>query len=155
MSRESRMDRRGAGGGFFARGKSRKRALWSMAGGGAAFLVVLSFAAARRGSGADHPTPRDMDHSSHVVPAANYAEYPRVAETYRMVAAVPHLVDGVYCYCRCSEHSGHYSLLDCFSSDHAARCDVCLSEATMTYRMSQDGHDLKAIRAEIDGRFGT
>lgn len=127
--------------------------MWYKVGGAAAFLVILSFAAANRGAGADHPDPRDMDHAGHVVPSARYEAYPRVAQVYEMVAAVPRLVDGVYCYCQCSEHSGHYSLLDCFADDHAARCDVCLSEATMTYQMSQDGYDLKAIRSEIDGRF--
>lgn len=130
--------------------------MWYKVGGVAAFLVVLSFAAGvRRGSGADHPTPRDMDHAGHLMPASAFGQYPRVAETYQMVAAVPQLVDGLYCYCRCAEHSGHYSLLDCFASDHAARCDVCLSEGTIAYRMAREGHDLKAIRAEIDDRFGT
>ena len=102
----------------------------------------------------DHPPPRsEMNHAAHLMSADKYGEYPRVARTYRMVAAAPQVIDGIFCYCMCSEHSGHYSLLDCFFSDHAARCDICLSEATTAFQMSGDGHDLKAIRAEIDERY--
>lgn len=152
MSRTSRRNRKSAG--PFAREKARKRAMWYKVGGVAAFLLVLSFAATSRGDGTKHPTARtEMDHSTHVVPAAQYDAYPRVARTYEMVAAVPMVIDGIYCYCNCAEHSGHYSLLDCFASDHAARCDVCLSEAQMAYQMTQDGKDLKAIRRAIDSRF--
>lgn len=153
MSREPGSGRKRRSAGPFAREKARKRAMWYKVGGVAALLVVLSYAASSQGGSNHHPTPRDMDHSGYVVSSARYDAYPRVAETYQMVAAVPSIVDGLYCYCQCKEHSGHYSLLDCFNSDHAARCDVCLSEGTIAYRMSQDGKDLKAIRAEIDGRF--
>lgn len=153
MSREPGSGRRRWRAGPFAKERAQSRAMWYKVGGVAAFLVVLSFAASWQTSSGHHPTPRDMDHTGYVVSSARYQAYPRVAETYQMVASVPQVVDGVYCYCQCKEHSGHYSLLDCFHSDHAARCDVCLSEGTMAYRMSQDGKDLKAIRAEIDSRF--
>jgi hypothetical protein len=130
--------------------------MWVKVAAVATFLVVLSVAATHDRGGGRHPVPRTgMDHSAHVVPAARFEAYPRVAAVYEMVAAVPSIVDGIFCYCNCSDHSGHYSLLDCFASDHAARCDVCLSEATMAYQMSRDGKDLKAIRAEIDSRFGS
>lgn len=153
MSRESRRNRKKSGSPF-GREKARQRATWFKVGGVAAFLLVLSFAAGSRAEGAHHPTPRaEMDHSSHLAPAARYDAYPRVARTYEMVAAVPMVIDGIYCYCNCTEHSGHYSLLDCFASDHAARCDVCLSEALMAWQMTQDGEDLKAIRREIDSRY--
>ena len=64
-------------------------------------------------------------------------------------------LDGVYCYCDCAQHSGHYSLLDCFVSDHAARCDICMSEAVIAYRMSMNGATLNAIRAEVDKTYGS
>ena len=72
-----------------------------------------------------------------------------------MTAAVPHVIDGLYCYCHCSEHSSHYSLLECFQTDHAARCDICMSEATIAYEMSQDGASLSDIRDEADRTFGS
>ena len=153
MSKKSRRNRKKKRGPF-AKERSRKRAMWYKVGGVAVVLIALSFAAGSQVEGTSHPTPRaDLDHAKHLAPASRYQAYPRVAETYRMVAAAPTVVDGLYCYCNCAEHSGHYSLLDCFASDHAARCDVCLSEGTIAYRMSLDGADLDAIRDEIDSRF--
>lgn len=152
MSQKSRRDRKQ---GRAARhGKDGGR-LWYVLGGVGAVLVVVAMAIFNHWADPHkHPVPRSDDVPvSRIVPAERYEAYPRVAETYRMVAAVPQVIDGIFCYCMCADHSGHYSLLDCFFSDHAARCDVCLSEATMAYRMSRDGRDLDAIRAEIDGRF--
>lgn len=123
-------------------------------GGLATLVLVLWFAASESGGASDHPAPRtDIDHADHVVPAARYEAYPRVERTYAMVAAIPRVIDGLYCHCECAEHSGHYSLLDCFASDHGARCDICLSEATIAYQMTLDGKDLAAVRREIDQRF--
>ena len=119
-----------------------------------AILTVVALSVKNRPAGAEHPVPRAEQRPGDVVPATRYEAYPRVAETYQMVAAVPQVIDGIYCYCQCKEHSGHYSLLDCFASDHAAQCDVCLSEATLAFRMTQDGRDLEAIRTEIDDRLG-
>lgn len=110
---------------------------------------------AARDAGAAHPEPREMDHAGHVVSHHEYHANPRVAEVYEQAAAVPAVLDGIYCYCECSSHSGHYSLLDCFASDHGARCDVCLSEASIAYRMHQDGASLDEIRAAIDELYST
>lgn len=151
-ARRSRKRRRGRSD-IWARDRARARAMWLKVGGAAAALVVLTFIAGRTGGGSDHPDPRPNVTNDHVVSPARYASSPRVAETYRLVAAVPEIIDGVFCYCYCSEHSGHRSLLDCFESDHAARCDVCLSEATIAYTMSHDGQPLSEIRREIDSRY--
>lgn len=138
------------------RARRRQRRAWMVAGFSVAAFVVVS-AAIRRTSGPldHHPTPRLTREQPRIVPAARYADYPRVQEAYRMAAEVPDKLDGVYCYCNCAQHSGHYSLLDCFTNDHAAGCDVCMSEGTITYRMSQKGASLDQIRAEIDHTFGT
>ncbi|MEQ9568714.1 MAG: PCYCGC motif-containing (lipo)protein [Longimicrobiales bacterium] len=86
-------------------------------GGLVALFLVLWFAVAESSGDGQHPTARaDLDHASHIVPASRYEGYPRVATTYAMVAAIPGVIDGLYCYCECAEHSGHYSLLDCFAS---------------------------------------
>jgi hypothetical protein len=91
----------------------------------------------------------------HVMPAARYASSPGVAEVYEMAAAVPEMLDGVYCFCLCHSTFGHYSLLDCFMSDHGAGCDICLQEAVLTYEMSQQGNSLDDIREEVDRRYRT
>ena len=136
------------------KGARRGRTGWQSSGlvwvGGVALLVgllvlpTLSFGSGR------HPEPREHVGHEHVAPAARYAAYPRVAQIYQQVAEVPHVIDGIYCYCDCSQHSGHYSLLDCFHDDHAARCDICLSEAAMAHAMHQDGKSLDEIRTAVD-----
>ncbi len=142
--------------GPLAAARRRQKRAWIVAGLSVAALLVVS-AVVSRGNRphSHHPTPRLASEQSQVVPSAHYAEYPRVAQAYEMAAAVPGILDGLYCYCSCGEHSGHHSLLDCFASDHGARCDVCMSEAAIAYRMSQDGASLDAIRAEVDRTYGT
>jgi len=124
-------------------------------GGGAVILVLLMVPTLSVGDSAQHPEPREHIAHDHVAPAARYASYPRVARTYALVAEIPHVIDGIYCYCACSEHSGHYSLLDCYKDDHAARCDVCLSEADMAHRMHREGKSLDEIRTAIDRLYET
>lgn len=103
---------------------------------------------------AGHPTPRDDVSAETVVPAERYAGYPRIAGTYRNAAEIPGVLDGLYCHCDCSEHSGHRSLLTCFESDHAARCDVCLGEAELAFRMTGEDASLDEIRQAVDASFG-
>ena len=135
-------------------GKSWKSSGLAWAGGLAVLIALLVLPTLSFGS-ARHPEPREHIGHEHVAPADRYEAYPRVAQVYRMAAASPHVIDGIYCYCDCSEHSGHYSLLDCFHDDHAARCDICLSEAAMAYRMDQDGESLDRIRTAIDRLYDT
>lgn len=142
--------------GPFAAARRRKNRAWAVAALSVAAFLIASVAVSRgRAPSSHHPTPRVAAEQTHVVPSARYAQYPRVAETYEMAAAVPSVLDGMYCYCNCAEHSGHYSLLDCFESDHAARCDVCMSEAVMAYQMTQNGASLDDVRREVDRTYGT
>ena len=124
-------------------------------GGGAAVIALLSLPTLGMRDGPRHPEPREHIAHDHVAPAERYSDYPRVARTYALVAEIPHVIDGIYCYCACSEHSRHYSLLDCYRDDHAARCDVCLSEADLAHRMHRDGKSLDEIRAAIDQLYET
>lgn len=142
-------------GGPWAAEAQRRRGMWIMVASIAAGLIGVSIMANLNPTGAPHPTPRAAVEQPRVLSAARYAEYPRVARTYELAAAAPMILDGMYCYCHCSEHSGHYSLLDCFISDHAARCDVCMSEAVIGHDMSSDGASLEEIRAQIDRTYGT
>ncbi|MBI4538735.1 MAG: hypothetical protein HY704_04390 [Gemmatimonadetes bacterium] len=110
---------------------------------------------ASRANPGKHPEPRPGITAEHVMPASRYDRYPRIADVYRKAAQVPAALDGLYCYCECSRHAGHRSLLDCFESDHAAACDVCLSEAAMAHQMSRDRRSLDDIRDAIDHTFGS
>ncbi|MDX1673737.1 MAG: CYCXC family (seleno)protein [Longimicrobiales bacterium] len=141
-----------------ARARMKKNGGWSSSWvwAGALGVVLVLLLLPTIGSGSTHhPEPREHIGHEHVVPAERYEAYPRVAEIYEMVAATPHVIDGIYCYCDCSQHSGHYSLLDCFHDDHAARCDICLSEAAMAHRMHNDGESLDDIRTAIDRLYDT
>ena len=117
--------------------------------------VTASAPMAEHGAQGHHPAPRAGVGADKVVDAARYEDHPRIASVYRAAAENPQLLDGLYCYCRCDEHAGHYSLLECYSSDHAAQCDVCLSEAEMAFKADRDGVGLDVIRTAIDQVYGS
>lgn len=106
------------------------------------------------GARGHHPAPRPGVGAEKVADMERYGRHPRIASIYRAAAENPQLLDGLYCYCNCAEHAGHYSLLECFSSDHAAMCDVCLNEARTAFEMNRKGGDLETIRTVIDGVYG-
>jgi hypothetical protein len=119
----------------------------------AAVALITLVALVTPHSASGHPTPRkdaETVQASKMMPSSSYAGYPRVEGVYREAAMVPEVLDGIYCYCECEQHSGHYSLLDCYKSDHAAGCDVCLSEAQLAYTLSAQGQSLNHIRAAVD-----
>jgi len=104
--------------------------------------------------GGDHPDPRPEITGETVLPASRYVGYARGSAVYQQAAEIAAVLDGLYCYCDCSRHSGHRSLLTCFESDHAAACDVCLTETTLAHRMTRDGSSLDEIRDAIDELYG-
>lgn len=122
--------------------------------GAAARAPLATASASMHLAAGHHPAPRPAAEREPVVPATRYAEYPRIANVYRAAAEIPEVLDGIHCYCNCAEHAGHYSLLSCFASDHAAMCDICLSEAETAFRLSRDGVDLDLIRDVIDRTYG-
>ena len=105
-------------------------------------------------SGTDHPDPRPGITGVTVIPASRYVQYARVSAVYAQAREIAPTLDGIYCHCDCSKHSGHRSLLTCFESDHGAACDICLSEATIAYRMLKEGRTLNEIRDAIDDLYG-
>lgn len=120
-----------------------------------ALLLVAALALIARPASADHPEPRAGITGVEVADASRYAAYPRVAETYRMAEEIAAVLDGLYCYCECNDHSGHYSLLDCFRDDHGAACDICLTQAQIAYRMTKEGKSLDEIRTAIDRLYAS
>jgi hypothetical protein len=116
-------------------------------------VVLLLGLATTRQANAHHPEPRAEITSAEVQSSTRYADYPHVAAVYDMAAAIPEVLDGLYCHCDCSMHSGHRSLLTCFRDDHGAACDVCLEEATIAYRMTNEGRSLREIRKVVDDQY--
>jgi hypothetical protein len=154
MSRASRRrEQRTAGDAGGATGRNRAP-FYIMGGSVLAALLILAIVAQQGEQASHHPTPRIDAQASQVMPAARYASAPAVADTYRKAAEIVSVLDGLYCYCLCHDTFGHYSLLDCFESDHAASCDVCLREAEIAYEMNRQGRSLDEIRQTIDGMYG-
>jgi len=152
MSRAARRRERRTGRGRTAAAKQRKP-YWIVAAGAIAGLLGVAIYAQIVDPG-PHPVVRAAEHHPHVMPASRYDGMVRQEQAYRMAAAVPEVLDGLFCYCFCAEHSGHYSLLDCFASDHGAGCDVCMREAEIAYQMASQGASLDDIRGEIDRIYG-
>lgn len=139
--------------------KGRKKAArlsdWFPWVGGAVVIAAIGFAWVAGGPGGvgEHPEPRANAESLPTAPPSRYAGYDRVSRVYAMAEAAKSTLDGLYCYCRCREHSDHYSLLTCFQTDHGAGCDVCLGQAALAYQMAQRGASLDEIRQETDRRY--
>lgn len=121
---------------------------------GMGVVVLLLGLATTRKANAHHPASRNGVTSSAVAPSARYAAVPAIAAVYDMAAQIPEVLDGLYCHCDCSKHSGHRSLLTCFGDDHGAGCDVCLGEAELAFGMTREGRSLKDIRLAVDRLYG-
>ena len=110
---------------------------------------------ARPAAGGTHPAPRPGITAERVLADATIPHTPGATEAYAAARAAAGTLDGVYCHCDCSKHSGHRSLLTCFESEHGAYCDICMGEAVMAAQLAARGTSLQEIRAAIDARFGT
>ncbi|MGH9508398.1 MAG: CYCXC family (seleno)protein [Terriglobales bacterium] len=73
---------------------------------------------------------------------------PAVMRAYRVAKEIPQVLAQQPCYCGCDRH-GHRSLLDCFVTDHAATCNICLKEALLAGRMHRGGQSAAEVRAAI------
>ncbi len=126
---------------------------WLVAGAAAVALVAV-LVVARPAAGA-HPDPRPGITAERVLTDRAVPRTPGSAEAYAAARAAAGTLDGVYCHCDCSKHSGHRSLLTCFESEHGAYCDICMGEAVLAAQLAGRGTSLLEIRAAIDARFGT
>ena len=53
-----------------------------------------------------------------------------VREAYQVAKDIPEVLVQQPCYCYC-RRKGHRGLLDCFKTDHAASCNICVKEALL------------------------
>jgi hypothetical protein len=72
---------------------------------------------------------------------------------YQVAQEISDVIDQLYCYCECDKHSGHLTLLSCFTDNHAANCDVCQDEALDAAKMMKQGYRMAEIRSRIDGKY--
>ena len=133
------------------------RAPWLIAGAAAVALlgVVMLQGRGQGVSGGAHPEPRPGITAVKVLPVSLVPRTPGAAEAAAAAREAAATLDGVYCYCGCSKHSGHRSLLTCFESEHGAYCDICMGEAMVAQGMARQGRPLEEIRTAIDRQFGS
>ncbi|MFW6079277.1 MAG: PCYCGC motif-containing (lipo)protein [Gemmatimonadota bacterium] len=102
----------------------------------------------------DHPEPRPGIDASNVLTAEDLADAPDVIPVYDGIREMPHIADGLRCYCGCADWEGYRSLLTCFEGNGMAMsCDQCLAQAELAHRRWTEGQSLDQIRRAIDARF--
>ena len=77
----------------------------------------------------------------------------RVRAAYDAAKKYAHVLEEIYCYCKCKENIGHRALVECFETEHASHCDVCMNEAVIAARMTQEGKTPKEIQKAIDALY--
>ena len=136
------------------------RAPWLIAGAAAVALVAVVVLqrppqTGKAEAAGHHPTPRPGITAENVMPASFVPRTPGSNEAYAAARTHAATLDGVYCHCDCSKHSGHRSLLTCFEGEHGAYCDICMGEAMVASGMADQGRPLEEIRTAIDRQFGS
>ena len=102
-----------------------------------------------------HPRPRAGITSARVLKPADLPDDTEVIKAFNMVREIPHIADGIFCYCGCDEMPEHYSLLSCYEGDGMAQAWViCQGEGKMVYELHKKGKTLEEIRSAIDRNFG-
>jgi hypothetical protein len=129
----------------------RRRFLTLLA-GAASFVFAGNFERLRAQSQSEHPEPRPGIDAARVLAADKVPV--DVAPTFDKVRQIPHVVDGIRCYCGCADVPGMHSLLSCYEdAGMAAHCEICQGEGKLVYELHKEGRSLKEIRAAIDRRF--
>jgi len=78
-----------------------------------------------------------------------------VREAYQTAKEIPGDLVQQPCYCYC-QRKGHRSLLDCFRTDHAVSCKICIKESLLARQMHRQGKTPQEIRAAIiQGQWAT
>ena len=71
-----------------------------------------------------------------------------VREAYQAAKEISEVLAQQPCYCYC-QRKGHRSLLDCFKTDHAASCTICVREALLAAQMHRQQKSIQEIRMAI------
>ena len=135
------------------------RLIQKVAGTAMVLCAAIALAAAPR-----HVTPTPQAQSQEPVPAYHEQapkgdlpptmdplSFPNmlVQNAYIVAARVKKALYQEPCYCHCDQSQGHGSLLDCFVSQHAAGCNICMGEDFYTYEQLKKGKTAAQIRDGI------
>ena len=72
---------------------------------------------------------------------------------YDAAQQCPEIIAKLFCYCGCDMTDNHSALLDCFTSDHGADCQICRGEAVLALQMKKKGATLAQIQQAVDEKF--
>src|SRR5436190_13169729 len=100
--------------------------VWIYGLAGVLLMVIGYRLLPQRAEASQHPTPRAGITAAKVLPASQFATDNDIGRVYAMAKEIPEILDGIYCYCHCSKHFHHRSLLTCYETDHASMCDICM-----------------------------
>ena len=99
-------------------------------------------------------TPADANKPNAVMDPARWTD-PQVRAAYAAAKKYANVLEQLYCYCHCKENMGHRALVQCFETEHASSCDVCMNEAMIAARMTEAGKSPKEIQQAIDEYYRT
>lgn len=139
---------------------TRRRFVGWLAAGAAAFLTPVIAAAAELQRGfvvsgnLAHPEPRPGIDGSRVLTAKQLQGAPHLIDLFDAVREIPHIADGIRCYCGCANLDGYRSLLSCYEGvGMAQHCEICQGQARLAHGRWQEGQSLDQIRRAIDARY--
>ena len=122
-----------------------------------ATAVVISTNRPARVSGkAPVIAPTGRSDATAVLDPASFSD-DQQRHAYMAAREIPAMLNQLYCWCHCRENMifHHRSLLECFESDHASQCGICMGEAMLAHTMVKQGiTDVRQIQDAIDARFG-
>lgn len=105
--------------------------------------------------GGVHPEPRPGVDGSRVLSDAELADYPDLIPLFNDIRRIPHIADGIRCYCGCADLEGYRSLLSCFEGAGMARfCEICQGQGRLAANRAREGQSLDQIRRATDARYG-
>lgn len=77
---------------------------------------------------------------------------PAAQSSYEVAQSKPLLLAQLPCFCYC-DRFGHGSLHDCFVTNHAETCDICMKEALQADQMDRQGMAPLEIREAIIAQY--
>jgi hypothetical protein len=102
-----------------------------------------------------HPDPRPGIDGSRVLTARQLTAAPDLAGLFDNIREIPHIADGIRCYCGCAQLDGYRSLLSCYEDVGMAQfCEVCQGQGRLAHRRWKEGQSLDQIRRATDARYG-
>jgi len=124
-----------------------------------ALAAVVTTTVGRKGRPTDGHAPvvvpTGRSDASLVLDPARFADS-RQREAYAAARQIPAVLNQLYCWCGCKENPAtrHRALLECYETEHASQCDICMGEAMIARSLVEQGvSDVRRIQDQIDVSF--